>query len=273
MGYFIKLVMFKELFIGAVMKTREIICKELNKFLFEQNGVLAVWEGGSVATGFADNYSDLDLVIVVNDEFVEETFKCIDDFIDKTYQILRKYRVPEPTWHGFSQTFYQANDVPDLFYFDISVVKKSTEDKFLENSRHGFAKVWFEKEKFVKPVESKQSEIDQRVKKYFEIATASDFITIIEIKKKIKRRLFSEAFPFYFNFIARNLGILLNIVHRPHKVDFGLRYIYRDYPQSDHKLIEEALQVNNIEELEVKFTNLLVRYEELKSQIENTLTK
>jgi len=255
------------------VKTREIICKELNDFLFKQGKVLAVWEGGSVATGFADQYSDLDLVIVVNDEYVEDTFRSLDEFIDKTYQTLRKFRVPEPTWHGFSQTFYQAENVPDLFYFDISVMKKSLEDKFLENSRHGYAKIWFEKEKFVKPVESKESELELRVKKFFKIATATDFITIFEIKKGIKRGLFVEAFPLYFTFIVRHLGILLNIIHRPHKVDFGMRYIYRDYPQSDHKLIEEALQVNDIAELEVKFTGLLAKYEELKAQLESEFSK
>ncbi len=253
------------------MKTREIICKELNDFLFKQSEVLAVWEGGSVATGFADKYSDLDLVIVVNDEYVEETFRSLDEFIDKTYQIIRKFRVPEPTWHGFSQTFYQAKDVPDLFYFDISVMKKSLEDKFLENSRHGYAKIWFEKEKFVKEVQSIDSEVEQRVKKFFNIATATDFITILEIKKGIKRALFSEVFPLYFTFIVRHLGILLNIIHRPHKVDFNLRYIYRDYPKADYKLLESALQVNNISELDSKFNLLLEKYEILKLDISNKL--
>lgn len=253
------------------MKTREIICKELNDFLFKQSEVLAVWEGGSVATGFADKYSDLDLVIVVNDEYVEETFRSLDEFIDKTYQIIRKFRVPEPTWHGFSQTFYQAKDVPDLFYFDISVMKKSLEDKFLENSRHGYAKIWFEKEKFVKEVQSIDSEVEQRVKKFFNIATATDFITILEIKKGIKRALFSEVFPLYFTFIVRHLGILLNIIHRPHKVDFNLRYIYRDYPEADYKLLESALQVNNISELDSKFNLLLEKYEILKLDISNKL--
>ncbi len=249
------------------MKKRETIYSDLKEFLYLKPEVLAVWEGGSVATGFADEYSDLDLVIVVNDDFVEATFHEMDEFINEHYQTIRKFRVPEPTWHGFSQTFYQAENVPDLFYFDISVMKKSLEDKFLENSRHGYAKIWFEKEKFVKPVESKESDLEQRIKKFYKIATSTDFITILEIKKGIRRGLFTEAFPLYYGFIVRHIGILLNIIHRPHKVDFNLRYIYRDYPQKDLKLIEEALQVKNISELEEKFNFLLNKYEELKEEL------
>lgn len=249
------------------MKSRDLICKELKDFLYENSQVLAVWEGGSVATGFADDYSDLDLVIVVNDDYVEQAFKEVDDFIDSNYKTLRKFRVPEPTWHGFSQTFYQGQDVPDYFYFDISVMKKSLEDKFLDTSRHGKAKVWFEKEKFVEELTPKQEDIDKRVSRLFKMATATDFITILEIKKAIRRELYTEAFPLYFSFIVRHLVVMLNIVNRPEKVDFNLRYIYRDYPKADYLLIQDALQVSNINELNLKFNQLLLKYEDLKSTL------
>ncbi|MBI9030816.1 nucleotidyltransferase domain-containing protein [bacterium] len=251
------------------MKTRELICNELNDFLYQNDHVLAVWEGGSVATGFADEYSDLDLVIVVNDDYVEEMFRSLDEFINQKYRTIRKFRVPEPAWHGFSQTFYQAQDVPEYFYFDISVMKKSLEDKFLETNRHGTPKIWFEKEIFVLPVDSNQDDIDKRTKKLFQMATATDFITILEIKKGIKRGLFSEVFPLYFTFIVRHLVALLNIIHRPEKADFNLRYIYRDYPLQDYKLIEDGLQVVNISDLSLKFNLLLEKYEALKLEILN----
>lgn len=253
------------------MKTREIICKELNDFLFKQGEVLAVWEGGSVATGFADQYSDLDLVIVVNDDYVEEMFKAIDAFINTNYRTIRKFRVPEPAWHGFSQTFYQAEDVPEYFYFDISVMKKSLEDKFLETSRHGTPKIWFEKETFVVAEESLKDDIHKRIKRLYKMATATDFITILEIRKAIKRGLFTEAFPLYFTFIIRHLVVMLNIIHRPEKVDFNLRYIYRDYPQKDFKLIENALQVQNISDLSAKFNQMIKIYEWATNEISNKI--
>ncbi len=249
------------------MKDRQIICKELNNFLYQEKHVLAVWEGGSVATGFADKYSDLDLVIVVNDDEIERMFDKLDQFIDKNYKILRKFRVPEPTWHGFSQTFYQAKDVPEYFYFDISIMKKSLKDKFLDTARHGNPKIWFEKEQFVFALTENKDEIESRVKRLYKMATATDFITIFEIKKAIQRGLYTEAYPLYFTFIVRHLVVMLNIIHRPEKVDFNLRYIYRDYPKADYELIESALQISNINELENKFNKLLVKYEDLKSTL------
>lgn len=249
------------------MKSREIICNELQEFLYANSDVLAVWEGGSVATGFADRYSDLDLVIVANDDSVEEIFHKLDDFIDEKYKILRKFRVPEPTWHGFSQTFYQAEKVPEFFYFDISIMKKNLEDKFLDTERHGIPKIWFEKEKFVHPLKESKEEVDKRVKRLFRMATATDFITIFEIKKAIQRSLFTEAYPLYFTFIVRHLVVLMNIIHRPEKVDFNLRYIYRDFPKADYELIESALQVSNIDVLKLQFEQLLHKYETLKNEL------
>ncbi len=106
-------------------------------------------KGGSAATGFEDEFSDLDLAIVCKDHAVEAIFSLLESWLKVNYSITRKFRVPEPSWHGFSQCFYQIENVPPLFYLDIAVIKKSLPDKFTESDRHGNAVVWFEKEKIL----------------------------------------------------------------------------------------------------------------------------
>jgi predicted nucleotidyltransferase len=40
--------------------------------------VLAFWQGGSAAHGFTDEWSDLDIGVIVEDGYVEETFLMVE---------------------------------------------------------------------------------------------------------------------------------------------------------------------------------------------------
>lgn len=250
-----------------MLKSRDQICSELKELLFKQTEIIAVWEGGSAATGYLDRFSDLDLAIVCEDSAVESVFNLLETYLSKDYGIIRQFRMPEPTWHGFSQAFYLIDKVIELFYLDIGVLKKSLPDKFTESDRHGNSVIWFEKEKVIDSSPTPAAKISAKCASFFKQATQADFLTILDIRKAVARQLFSEAFPLYLQFISRNLGTLLNIKYRPAKVDFGLRYAYRDYAKRDADLIEDLFKVNSIEELDIKFQKALQRFAELKEEL------
>jgi len=250
-----------------MLKTRDQICSELKELFINQIEIIAVWEGGSAATGYLDEYSDLDLAVVCEDEAVESVFNLLENFLSEQYGIIRQFRMPEPTWHGFSQAFYLIDQVAELFYLDIGVLKKSLPDKFTESDRHGESVVWFEKEKIIDATPTPADKVKAKCAHFFKMATQADFIAVLEIRKAIARQLFSEAFPVYLQFISRNLGVLLNIKYRPAKVDFGLRYAYRDYQKADAELIENLFKVNSVKEVDKKFQIALQRYAELKEEI------
>ena len=111
--------------------------------LFESHSwMLGIWEGGSAATGFLDEYSDLDLGFVVKDAHVEETFQLFEELLEKNYGIKSKLRIPEPTWHGHSQCYYFIEKCPPLFYVDVVVEKESAKDRLIEPDRHGTSQIW-----------------------------------------------------------------------------------------------------------------------------------
>ena len=61
---------------------RNLILKKLIKGLEEKDEILSVIMVGSGAYGFNDKYSDLDLSLVINDNFkVEDAFKLIKNEI------------------------------------------------------------------------------------------------------------------------------------------------------------------------------------------------
>jgi len=249
------------------MKNREEIKKGLNSLLYDNEKVIAVWEGGSVATGFADEYSDLDLAVVCEDDAVEEIFTLIEGHLENEYKIEDKFRLPEPAWHGFSQCYYKTSNVPEFYYFDVAVIKKSNPNKFTEKDRHGDSVVWFEKEKVIDPTPTPEDEVLAKAKKFFHVATDTFFLSEIELKKALARKNFTESFHQYYLIILRTLGILYNLKYRPCKVDFGLRYAYRDYPESEHKFLTDSLKVNSVEELQAKADKVLSKIDQLKKEL------
>ncbi len=121
------------------MNTPEQITCELKSFLAARDEVIAAWEGGSAATGYMDPYSDLDLAVVCRDDSVEAVISLLDEFLTERYGILKRLRMPEPAWHGFSQIFYLLSDTPEFYYLDVAFIRRSVPDKFTARDRHGEA--------------------------------------------------------------------------------------------------------------------------------------
>jgi hypothetical protein len=252
------------------MFSRNEVKTDLHQLLSSIKPILAVWEGGSAATNYLDDVSDMDISIVCQDDAVEMIFSLLDQHLQSKYRIIRKLRMPEPSWHGFSQCFYQIDQVPPLFYLDIVIIKASIQDKFTQSDRHGHALIWFDPHGCNDPTPSSQESQEKKAMQLYKNATSTDFLMELECKKAIARQNFLEAFPAMYNYLARNLVPLLNILHRLPKADFGLRYIYRDYPESDQLLVQEVLQVSSMDELQTIFDRLLIRFQELQLQLHHS---
>ncbi len=230
------------------------------------SNVLAAWEGGSAATGYLDSYSDLDLIIVTQGDDADNLFALIDSHFETMYGIIRKFRVPEPTWHGMSQCFYFLKDTGAYFYCDLAIVGQNNPAKLMEKDRHGQARVYFDKCNVYKPEATSDEELDKLKNRFYQIATSFDFISIRELQKAIARKNWIASHTNYMQFINRNLVIMLNLKYRPEKVDFGIRYAERDYPKELVKTLEDLLRVNSVEEIADKFVIALKLFEVLSAE-------
>ncbi|MFO7627215.1 MAG: hypothetical protein R6V62_08155 [Candidatus Fermentibacteraceae bacterium] len=249
------------------MNTPEQIAGELKSFLSGRHEVIAAWEGGSAATGYLDSYSDLDLAVVCRDDSVEAVISLLDEFLTERYGILKRLRMPEPAWHGFSQIFYLLSETPEFYYLDVAFIRRSVPDKFTACDRHGYAVVWFEKELMVDPAPTPSDLVLTKARKFYATALEQGFVLEIEVGKALARERLSEAFSFYYQFLVRNLGVMLNLKYRPQKVDFGLRYAYRDYSPEDSALVDELLLVKSSDDLRVKFRKARDRYSQLVDEM------
>lgn len=242
----------------------------LKKELFDLNFVLAVFEGGSKATGFNDDYSDLDLEIICEDDKVEDVFKVFEKALKDHFGILRSYRMAEPAWHGMSQCFYLVDQMPKHFYIDLAVIKVSKEERLTDTLRHGDAFVWFDKNNYIVEVDDSKEVTLERCQKLYKQAVSIDFLMMIETEKNLDRNRYLEAYPNFYRFVMSQLAVMLNLKNRPHKVDFGIRYSYRDYAQDDYDFLNRILKNKDINDLKVHYLEAKTYYLELKESLKST---
>lgn len=251
------------------MKPVEDLKTELKNIIEKQPQIIAAWEGGSAATGYMDEHSDLDLSIIIKDANPDDIFTFLDNYFEEKYGIRRRYRMPEPCWHGFSQCFYLLDNLPPLFYCDIGVIMADNPHKFTEPDRHGNAVIWFDKAGIYSAEETPQQEKKELIDRVFRIATEIDWLTIIELKKALVRNSWIGSHRNYLQFIHRHLVPLLNIRHCPERADFGMRYAERDYPQGVLNRLENYIRISSIEDIREKLPEVLQMFEELKKEIGN----
>jgi predicted nucleotidyltransferase len=247
---------------------RKEFVSKLKSLLENQSGIYCAWEGGSAATGFLDEYSDFDLSLICDDEEVEKIFNTMEKYLEKNYGISKKFRLPEPTWHGHSQCFYLLKNTPDFFYVDLLIEKLSAGNRFMESDRHGNSIVWFDKKKLFDPTPTPKDQIAAKGRRIFNLIKDSYWLLILDAKKQILRKNTNDAYVTYYQLINR-LAPLLNLKYRPAKSDFGLRYTYRDFPETESLWLEQKFKVDNlkqmwqnIEDIEAKYHNLILELQD-----------
>jgi len=85
---------------------------------------------------------------------------------------------------------------------------------------------------------------------------------LLDLKKQIIRGNYIDAFANYVPFFARFVS-LMNIKYRPAKYDFGLRYLYRDFPENEAKFIENLIKINSLEDMTERIVKIEESYEKL----------
>ena len=231
---------------------RQKILETIIEALQPLDFALALWQGGSAAHRYTDEWSDLDIVVIVQDDAVQDAFDVVEKALQTISKIRFKYRVPEPTWHGHSQCFYQLEGVSPFLAIDFAVMKISSPNRFLELERHGQSVVGFDKANLVVPVPLNQSEhFSKMAERFVELKTTFDFLQTL-VTKEINRGLLVEAVASYHTRTLQPLVELLGIIYRPYRYDFKGKYFSRDFPPEIIARVEPLFCVADLADLAKK---------------------
>ncbi len=256
--------------------TREEIIATLVTALKPLNYVYALWEGGSASFSRIDQWSDIDLYLVVEDEKVEDSFNSMEQNLLNLSEIELKFRLPEPTWHGHSQIFYRLKKTSPFLFLDVVVIKKSSKDKFLQFRIHGEPVVYFDKIAVVKDDPINPEYFLNKIQARLEMLKTNFDLFQVLILKELNRGNEIEAISYYLSYTYRPLVEVLRIKFCPYHHNFHNSYIYYDLPPEVVKRLHKLNFIANSEglrqcraEAEVWFWEIInsINQDDLKRKI------
>ena len=237
--------------------SKENIISAIVPAMEKQGHVLALWEMGAASFSRVDEWSDIDIIVVVADNKIEETFSAMENALAALTEIDLEMRMPEPTPFGYSQKFYRLKDASPFLMVDFSVIKDSNDYKFLQHKIHNPPLVHFDKKGIAIDAGLDEEKHKEEIKARIEwLRLSVDMFSTLPLKE-INRGNYIEAYAFYFGYTLRPLIEVLRIKHCPERFDFSTRYIHYDIPQEDVQRLQNLFFIGEPEALQSKHEEAL----------------
>lgn len=210
---------------------RKDILKAVSTALEPLDFVYGMWECGSSAFDRIDNWSDVDIVVDVEDDRVKDVFEYADKALGSLSEIEYSYFCKQPMSPGAYQKAYKLKGASEFLVVELCALRHSEPRKFLEKEIHSDVKIHFDKKNVT---ENRSIDKKEYIKKIHErIEDIENMFNIYQflVKKELNRENYIEALEFYRNFSLNPLVELLRIKHKPYRYNFKARYIYYDLPK------------------------------------------
>lgn len=248
--------------------TRGIIVKALVDTLEPLEYVHAFWEAGAAAFNRIDEWSDLDLYLVVDNEKVDETFVTVEESLKSLSSISLKYDVVHPPDSGLFQAFYRLDKASEYLIVDLAVFKMSSPDKFLEPEIHGDAIFYFNKSNMVKLPHLDKDALVRKLRKRLDRLKARFEMFNKFVQKEINRGNYLEALDFYRVFTVAALVEALRIKYNPVHHNFRMHYIHSELPLEIIEKLRSICFVGDEKDLQDRYDEATKWFDGVISEID-----
>jgi hypothetical protein len=247
--------------------TRERLLGALREQLEPLPYVHAMWEAGAIAFGRVDQWSDVDLQIVVDDDRVEDAFGVVESALEELSPIDATFRFPEPVWHGHSQAFYRLRDASPYLLLDLVVMKLGGENRFLQYEIHGRPFVYFDKSGVVVPEAFDGAAMSEKIRGRVQSHRARFDMFQVMVTKEIERGNPIEAVVYYHGATLRPLVEMLRTRYAPVRHDFHTRYVYHELPEAVVRRLEPLFFPSDLADLAAKRREAERWFEEVSREL------
>lgn len=248
---------------------RAEILQELTAKLTGTDSVIAFWEQGSTATGRADQWSDLDLIVLVADGQVEPVKDQVEQTLSEIRAIEIRYEVPQPSWHGHWQAFYRLVESSPFFMVDLVIIEESHPNRFLEPELHGMPAVYIDKKGITAQSPTPASGLAARLAGRLPLLEVTMELFHPFVDKELMRDRPVDAMHFYHNIVVLRLVEALRIRHCPWRFNFGLRYLGYDLPDHVYGQVRELCYVADPAELTGKKSRAVALFRETLAELKS----
>lgn len=243
--------------------TRKTIIRTLVNSLEPIDYIRAFWEGGAAAFNHVDQWSDIDLYLIVQDDKIEDTVHEVEQALESLSPIEYKYETQQRIWPEIFQVFYKIENTSPYLLVDLAVIKMSSPEKFLEPEIHGNAVFHFNKLDKIEITYAEDNYKTEKLRQRIGRLKARFDIFNIFVQKEINRGNALEALDLYYNITLAILTEILRIKYSPLHHDFKTRYIYSELPESVTYKLENLFFVRDMDDLQRKYFEATKWYNEI----------
>lgn len=228
---------------NIIEQRREIIDK-LRNALEKNSSVFAFFLEGSDAHGTVDEYSDIDIHLVIDGENFESVSRSIEEALPNI-----DLRLPHmQTGYAGPKMLYHVEGTPKFLIIDVTLQSYSD----LMKVRARGKSMLFDKKGVL---ESEQEATDNEKKDT--LSRIEDIETRIPLRmmcleRNLKRNNYLDTLQTYHKLILDKLIEALRLLYCPQWPDIGLKHAMVDLPVEIVKDIEDLYRVSSIEEIQEK---------------------
>lgn len=247
--------------------TRDAIIHALVEALEPMDYVHAFWEGGAAAFNRIDEWSDIDVYLVVDDGKINETFLAVERALRSLSPVKQKYGVTQTSWPGVYQAFYKLEGANEYLIIDLAILTLSAPDKFLEPEMHGEAVFYFNKSEAIRPTSLDKSALLKKLRKRLKRLKAKFSMFNNFVQKEINRGNYLEAIELYRVLTLASLVEILRIKNNPVHHDFKTQYVHHELPLKTIEKLKSLYFVADEKDLQGKYHKATKWFNEATSEI------
>lgn len=221
----------------------------IQDILKESDFVHAAWIEGSIAEGFNDDLSDIDLWIDVDDDKEDAAFGVIEEYLKSKAPLEINFEV-ELAHPQIRHKVYRLKSAADFDILEVNIQSHSRNFVFTEGVES--IKVLFDKDGTIQTKPLDQDKLEKNLSEREEYLTAKIPLGKLWIRKETARNNFPDALHNYNFWILEPVVELARIKYSPRKISFGLKHLSRDLPPEVARRIEDLHGAKSLQEINEK---------------------
>lgn len=253
------------------MINSEIIIKRLKEELEPLQYVHAMWLEGADAIGQADEYSDIDIYIDIEDEYEQEAIDKVENILSTVSEIDYKYVMN----HGhpkLRQRIYHLKGSSEYLMIDFCWQLHSRDKEeyvYIKGNTIEAAKVIFDKSEIIRYKDYKEE--DYRCLNVEDLEECKyRYSQHCRVTKYIHRGMYLEAYAYYNKYVLEPLIHVLRMIYTPAHANYYLIHISQHLPKIEVEKLQFFAQISTLKDIEdriplaeVWFSELVERLKEL----------
>jgi predicted nucleotidyltransferase len=224
------------------------IVDELKAKLDQNPTIHAMWIAGSVAEGYADELSDVDIWLDIEDGKDQDVFTLIEKLLGEKGEV--DVNFSEGITPPFSHAVYHVAGTNPLHFVEITLHSHSHKFGLFDSLRK--IKVIFDKDNTTQLEYFDETSYNKMLSERKTFLAEKIEVGKLSVEKEIKRQQFPDAMHNYLFWLVEPIIEIVRIKYSPLKITYNLKHATRDLPKEVVKEIESLYQVASLDDLNVK---------------------